>query len=278
MELKLVGYTTPFHFGKFTGFIRHNPALELIVLDIQFAECISPPSVASLSRLRHLSFTCAHAIDAKGLISAISFPRGVSLEICSSRKKKDADLRSFIPSPTPIQELLSPITIIKCQNEPGVVQLYGGNSSFSFRCSGFLLDAYRAFSLFSTTCVREFHVKTSSCHDLSPPLSRLPALETLVLVGISTFPYDSLGFLAEEPVPCPSLKTIAFFDCNLDQRVIRELEEVVMRRKSSIAAWLHRVVIVRTAGKLPDGKLIHGLRQCVPRVDARIDEELPDLP
>jgi len=232
-----------------------------------------------LARLRELSFTCVNAIDAKLLISSISFPRGVSLEVFSSRRKKDADLRSFLPSPpTPIQGLLAPIATIKCQDEPGVVQLYGNNSRFSFRCSGFRLDAYCGLSLFSTTAVREFHVQTNSCHDLSRALLRLPALETLVLVGVTTFSDDSFKFLAEEPVLCPSLKTIAFFDCNLCSRTIGELEGVVTRRKNSMAAWLHRVVIVRRAGKLPDSKLIHRLRQVVPRVDARIDEELPDLP
>ena len=282
VELKLVGYTTPFPFGKFIRFLRLNPTLELVVLDTQFTEVpgwVTPAMTVSLARLRQLTFTCAHASDAKTLISSISFPRGVSLEVISSRTQTDAELRSYLPSPpTLIQRLLAPIAIVKCQNEPGVVQLYGNDSSLSFRCSGFLYDAYYHFSMFSTAAVREFHMKSASCRDLSWPLSRLLALETLVLVGVTSFPRCSLDFLAKEPMPCPSLKTIAFFDCDLDPSIIGELEEVVSRRKDSTVAWLHRVVIVRRVGRLPDCDLIHRLRQFVPRVDVRIDEELPDLP
>ena len=282
VELKLVGYTTPFLFGKFIGFLRLNSALELVVLDAQFTDVpawVFPARVVSLAHLRQLSFTCTQAIDAKALISSISFPRGVSLEVSSSRTQDDGDPRSFLPSPpTPIRRLLAPITTIKCQVKPGVTQLYGNDSCFSFRCSGFGTYAYWELSTFSTTAVREFHVKTGSCHDLSGPLARLPALETLVLVGVTTFPHRSLDFLAEEPIPCPSLKTIAFFDCDLGPTMIEELEGVVSRRKNSTAAWLHRVVIVCRFRGLPSRELIHRLRQFIPRVDARIDEELPDLP
>lgn len=77
---------------------------------------------------------------------------------------------------------------------------------------------------------------------------------------------------------CPSLKTMAFLDCELGPRTIGELEGVVTRRKNSTAAWLHRVVVVRRGRNLPDYKLLQRLRQCVPRVDVRVDEELPDLP
>ena len=282
VELKLVGYTTPFPFGNFVEFLRSNRNLELAVLEIQFTGVpmwIFPGGSVSLARLRQLSFTCAHAIDAKALISSISFPRGVSLEVSSSRTQGDEDPCSFLPSsPTLLRRLLAPIATIKCQDKPGVTELYGNNSYFSFRCAGFGPHAYWEFPTFSTTTVREFHVKTSSCRDLSWPLARLPALETLVLVGVTSFPNHSLDFLAEEPIPCLSLKTIAFFDCDLDRTMIGELEGVVSRRKNSTAAWLHRVVIVCRFGSFPDRQLVHRLRQFIPRVDVRMDEELPDLP
>ena len=285
VELTLVGYTTPFNFGKFIRFLRSNPNLGLIVLDIQFVDApawIFPKMIVSLGHLRRLSFTCARAIDAKGLISSISFPCGVSLEVSSSRANQHADLRSFLPSPpTRIQELLTPITIIKYQNAPSSREFHlsGNNSLFSFRRQNVPSNLDPEFFLFTTTSVRELHAKVSpSRESLFRPLSRLPALETLVFVDIASFPPHSLDFLAEEPVLCPSLKTIAFFDCDLGSRTIGELEEIVARRKNSTAAWLHRVVIVRRAGKLPDHKLIRRLRQSVPRVDARIDEELPELP
>ena len=283
VDLKLCGYTTPFPFGRFIEFLRLNSTLERVVLDVQFVEgpaWISPARVVSLARLRQLSFTCAHAIDAQTLISSISLPPGVSLDILSSQTQGYAEVGSFLPSPpTPIQRLLAPITTIKCQSDaPKVIQLYGNNSCLSFRCSEFALGVYWQLIGFSIATVREFHVKTSYFHNLSWPLAGLPALETLVLVGVTSFPYRSLNFLAEEPILCPSLKTIAFFDCDLNPTMIGELEGVVSKRKNSTAAWLHRVVVVCKFGQWPDRTLIHRLRQFIPRVDVKIDEELPDLP
>ena len=282
VELKLVGYITPFQFGKFIGFLRSNPDLELVVLDIRFdgtPAWIFPTRVISLARLRRLSLTCARATDAKGLISCISFPCGVHPEVPGSRANRDFDLRSFLPSPpTKIRELLTPITAIKFQNTPGrELQLSGNSSLFSFRCSNAPSNLDPALDLFTTTAVREFHAKASPCRDvLFRPLLQLPALETLVLVDVTSFQPHSLDFLGEEPILCPSLKTIAFLDCDLGSRVIAELEEAVARRKNSTAAWLHRVVIIHRAGKLPDYKLLRRLRQFVPRVDVGIDE-LSDL-
>ena len=280
VELKLIGYTTPFHFGKFVRFLHSNPNLELIASDIRFVECserVLPSRTVSFPRLRHLSFTCTNPIDARGLISSIPLPRGAHLEVAVPQMGPRVDLRSVLPShSTPIQELLAPITTIKYRNEPRVVQLYGNDSRFSFWSQLFAI--YSELSIFTTDAVREFHLKISRGHDLSWPLSRLPALETLVLVDVSFLPFPSKAFaFLAEPTLCPSLKTIAFFNCNLDRRVIESLEGVVAGRRKSAAAWLHRVVIVRKTGALPDHELIHRLRKYVPCVDARIDEKLPDL-
>ena len=282
VELKLVGYTTPFPFGRFIGFLRSNPDLEVIVLDCPFAGVpvrIPPTEIISLVRLRQLSFTCAEAIDARGLISSISFPRGISLELSSPRANQGADLSLFLPSPpTEIRELLTPITTIKYLATPRALQLSGNNSSFSFRYPQTSLNLGRDLSLFTTTAVREFHVEISPCREyLFWPLSLFPALETLVLVNIAFFPFRGLAFLAGEPVVCPSLKTIAFFDCGVASGVVEELETMVARRNNSTAAWLYRVVIVSSTGTLPNRELIHRLRQFVPCVDVRIAEKLPDL-
>jgi hypothetical protein len=39
VELKLTGYTIPFHFGTLLGLLDSNSDLELVVLDIQFVSC-----------------------------------------------------------------------------------------------------------------------------------------------------------------------------------------------------------------------------------------------
>jgi len=285
VELKLVGYTTPFHLDKFTGFLHSNPNLEVVVLDIQFFRLpiffVIPVRIALLARLRELSFTCADASDAKGLISSISFSRDTCLEVISSPVNQSTDLRWFLPSPpTKIRVLFSPITTIKYQTTPtGEFHLSSKNSRLSFRCSKTPFNLDPVFALFDTSTVREFHAKVHPCREsLFRPLSQLPALETLVLVDVTSFPSYSLDLLAEEPALCSSLKTIAFFDCNLNPRIIGELEAVVTKRKNYTAARLHRVVIVRRDGKLPDYKLLQRLRRFVPRVDVSIDEVPPDLP
>jgi len=281
VELDLVGYTTPFNFRKFTSFLSSNQDLQIITLDIQFEDnspWVRSAGTVSLPRLCYLSFTCADPIDARALFSSLYLPRGVSLEIVGSQANQSFELCSFLPSPsTPIEEILAPITTIKYQNYPRAVEFHGSDSYLSFRCSQFPFGTYSEFSLFPTTTVREFHVKIDPYSDLSWPLSQLPALETLVLVDVPTFPTQAFAFLTEQPVLCPSLKTIAFFDCVLNSKATRELEEGVARRKNSTAAWLHRIAIVRRSGALPDHKLIHRLRNYVSYVDARIDDKLPDL-
>ena len=281
VELALVGYTVPFNFRKFTGFLISNPDLQTITLDIQFTDHLPwvwATRTVSLPRLLYLSFTCADPTDARALLSSLYLPRGVSLEVIGSRANQCFELSSFLPSPTTlIQETLVPITTIMYQNDPRAVQIYGSDSCLSFRCFQFLFGTYSEFSLFPISTVREFHVKIDPYSDLSCPLSQLPALETLVLVGIPAFPTQAFAFLTERPVLCSSLKTIAFFDCVLNSKAIRELEEGVAIRKKSAAAWLHRIAIVRKSGALPDHKLILRLRNHVPYVDARIDDKLPDL-
>jgi hypothetical protein len=199
VELKLVEHTTPFHFGNFCVFLRSNSNLEIIVLDIQFAEApawVSPTRSIPLAHLRRLSFTCDLATDAKDFISCISFPRGVFLEVFSSRA---GDPSSFLPSlPTSIQKLLAPITTVRYRNNPRALHLSGNDSSFSFRCRPGPFDLHWYLSLFTTAAVREFHVHINLCQELFPlPLSRFPALETLVLVDVASFPSHSLDFLAE---------------------------------------------------------------------------------
>ena len=135
---------------------------------------------------------------------------------------------------------------------------------------------YDWLKLFVTGTVREFHTRTYSLEHLSWPLQRLPALEALALSQTPLSP-GLLSALAEEPPLCPSLKTIAFFDCDVTEDVIKELGAVLAQRRNSTAARLYRVVIVNATRALPDLQLIHQLQKLVPCVDVRIGSELPDL-
>lgn len=106
---------------------------------------------------------------------------------------------------------------------------------------------------------------------LSWPLARTPALEALTLSRMH-LPPGLLSVLAKDPILCPSLKTIALFDCGVTADVIHELEEVLAKRRDSTAARLYRVVIVSNTRPLPDFQLIHQLRKFVPRVDVGVGD------
>jgi len=107
-------------------------------------------------------------------------------------------------------------------------------------------------------------------------MGRLPALEVLA-ISQNVFPVGLLSALTEEPVLCPALKTIAFLDCEVDSDIVKQLGEAVAKRRDSMAARLHRVVIVNSTGTPPDVASIRQLRKSVSCVEVRVDDELPDL-
>jgi len=282
VELKLVDYTSPFHFGDFIEFLHSNQSLEVVILDLQFSEGsrrISPDRKASLPQLQRLVFTCGSATDARALLSWVSLRRGSHITIRGSQSNSSADLASFLPSPpTSIQELLTPITAIKYYSS-GWFHISGGDGKFSFQPSKPPPTVYDGFDLFTTGTAREFHITyalDSSSTFLSWPLGRLPGLEALVLSRMR-LPPGSLSALAKEDPLCPSLKTIAFFDCKVTEDVIKELEEVLAKRRDSTATRLYRVVIVNATHALPDYYSIRRLREFVSRVDAGVGDELPAL-
>ena len=283
-ELRLLGYSTPFDFGTFIGFLDSNLDLEYVVLDVQFITDTVKTArrrKVALSRLRHLSITCSKAIDSRGLLSCISLPRGVNVEIISTKTDRSAELEPFLPSPpTPIRELLAPITAIKNQMTPRELHLSGNSSAFTFRSPGDPFGACGWLPLFSTTLVRELRVDPHpyrfSDQYLSDMMKDLPALEIL---AISRTTVSSLGLFPalKEPALCPALKTIAFFDCGTDPDGMQKLGEALTRRRDSTAARVYRVAIVSSTGKMPDYASVQQLRKIVPFVYIRMDDKLPDL-
>ena len=63
----------------------------------------------------------------------------------------------------------------------------------------------------------------------------------------------------------------------MTEEVIRELGEVLEKRRGSTAVRLYRVVIVNNTLALPDLQLIHKLQKFVLRVDIGVGDQLPDL-
>ena len=284
VELKLIGYTTPFDFGTFLGLLDASPGLECVVLDIQFLVGSVDKALTRkipLPRLQHLSIICSNPADSKGLLSCIPLPRGTNVEVVFTEMNQSHLIASFLPSPpTSIQELLTPITTIKTQMEPRELRAFGNGSTFTFRSPQLLRDPSTDLVLFSGAAVREYHVTPSpfrySHAGLSKRLGLLPALEILAFYK-NVFTPGLFSVLGNEPVFCPALKTIAFFDCGLDSDLLKELGEAIAKRRASTAVWLYRVVIVISTGTPPDLTSIQQLRELVPCVEVRVDDKLPDL-
>jgi hypothetical protein len=280
VELRLTGYTIPFPFGTLLGLLDSNRGLELVVLGLRFVTGSVETATARkvpLARLHHLSITCTEPIDARGLLSCISLPRNTSLEVPRSEV---VPFDSYLPSPpTPIHTALTSITVVKYQTSPRTLHV-SGNHGYFYVQSLQSAPSFPELHLFPTASVREFHLDTSPWGIvpayLTPVLRQLPALETLVAANI-TWATGTLASLAVQPLLCPSLKTVAFFNCKLTPEAMKEFESAIVKRKDSEAARLYRVIIVSSTGVLPDYALVQGLRKHVPCVDARMDDKLPDL-
>jgi len=196
---------------------------------------------ASLSRLQHLSITCSKEIDSRRLLSSISLPRGVHIEVTFDRLTPKLLIDSLLPSPlpTPIHDLLTPITILKTRDESHGFQVFGNGSSFTLNSPSHLVGLGAVFELFPVAPVREIHLGIrhfAFCGEyVSYLISFLPALEILAIYGATVFPFELLPTLTEEPAVCPVLKTIAFFDCSTNSGATKKLGEALTRRRDSAA-------------------------------------------
>ena len=280
VELKLVHYRLPLR--KLIRFLESNLNVEILDLDIEFSKIprqTTPGRQGSLPRLQRLALSCKKGIDSRALFSSLSLPHGANIEVHYDPPRWSPDeLTSFLPCTLPtIQDLLDPITTIKYHSRSSWgLHLFGNDGSFSFRVDGGVKrKTYEEFDLFATGAVREFQIHPGNQARLSWVLEQLPGLEALVIFQAEL----SLGFfsaLAEEPVLCPSLNTIAFLDCEVTHEAVLGLESIMTKREQSTAARLHRVVIVNNS-QLPGREQISQLRKFVPRVDIMAGDELPEL-
>jgi len=107
-------------------------------------------------------------------------------------------------------------------------------------------------------------------YDIAVMLEMLPGLETLAF-SETDFPFRLLPALTREPVLCPALRTIAFFNCKVDTDAVKRLGEAIVKRRDPTAA---RVVIVISTETPPDLMSVERLRKSV---EDRVGDELPDL-
>ena len=261
------------------NFLEENRSLTTADLRIEFIE----PSLRSSERqslvrnqLQYLQIDCNNVVDGRALISNIPLRGGANLEI-HSRCEGLNDILSGI-STTHLSNLLSPtfMTYASCGRS---IRLRGPNGFFSF----YLARGWGRFADFlflHLTNVREFrlsHRRAMWMHPLSPIAfhpSSFPALETLGIECDINISYV-LSALLSNPPSSPSLRTLAFLDCDISEDFMEELTQFASDRKSTASAWLHRVLIVHRDGKFPSADSVRKLRRHVTVVDVRMDDKFP---
>ena len=285
-ELDLIDNRFNHHVDTLLNFLKENPSLETVTLGIGFAEASlrsTRLSAAIETQLRHLSIR-GNAMDSKAIISGIAFQRGTRLEI--NHQSSDAfgtlsGILSGIPAKQ-LSNLLSP-TFMECQSYCRSIRLLGPSGDLLFKCLHGPEDPFSELHLLPLTLTNVRELRIVHCRSgmapspLKPTVfhpSSLSALETLA-VNCETSVSHLFSTLFSNPSSSPSLKTLAFLDCNLTEDFMEELMKFALNRKGTTSARLHRVVIVNSKGKLPTITSVDALGKHVPVVDARMGKEFP---
>ena len=275
------------HLDTLLDFLEENHSLDRATLGISFREASLRSSrrrTAIQSRLRLLSIHYSDVMDCQALISNITLQRGAHLNIVPTGTSGGlGDILSGV-STAHLLNLRSP-TFMEYRSYLGDIQLCGPNGRFSF---GTLYTLHRSvpfaeFPLLPLTHVREFRLihrmpewqTTQYAHN---PLvfyqSSFPALETLA-VDCETSASHLLSALFSTPSSPPSLKTLAFMDCDITDDFVGELTQYASERRATTSAWLYKVVIVNSDAVFPSIASIRRLKEHVPVVDVKVGTELP---
>ena len=143
-------------------------------------------------------------------------------------------------------------------------------------------DPFVEFPLLSLSLIQKFYLVHRVPEDgrstLGPIIfdqAPFPALE-IFAIDCETSISHLLSALFSNPASPPSLKTLAFFNCDLDEGFMEKLMRCASDRKGTTSAPLRRVVIVDPDGMFPSVASIRKLEEHVPVVDVRLGTELPD--
>jgi len=221
------------------------------------------------------------AAETRALIPNIALQRGAHLEMAyCGRHTGLNDILTGI-STTHLSNLPSP-AFIEYQIHPREIQLFGPNGRFSFIGSHVFseYDPFVEFPLLPLANVRELRLRHcsqwSKFYPKPPtlPLAFFPALETLSIEGEANI-LHRLSTLLSNPSSSPSLKTLAFLDCDISSQFMEELKRFASDRKNTTSARLHHVIIVDSGGKFPSTGSIDWLKEHIPTVDVRRGTMLP---
>jgi len=286
-DLSLRNHDFKLHLDTFLDFLEGNRALERANLDVWF----TPSSLQNLrvrdviaNRLQTLSISSADAEGGGALISRIALQKGATLEVTLDGGARLSDVLTVASAVNHLPNSHS-ATFMEYHSDERNIRQLGPNGTFSFKCVSSPEDPLAELPLLHLTNVREFHlvrrflaVNLGESPDglarITFPPPSLPALETLAIEREVHTP-ELFSALFSDPSASPSLKTIAFMDCELDEGFMGALTRYAADRKNTTSAPLHRVVIVNSKGTLPGVASIGALGAHVPVVDVRIGKKLP---
>jgi hypothetical protein len=299
------------HLDTLLDLLEMNRSLERATLDVRFTH----PSLRNSHRqipvknnkLRNLSIYSGDSFDNKALVSNIAVQRGAHLEIILCDRNAGLNDIRFVISTAHLLNLRSP-TFMEYWPDKRRIRLFGPNGSFSFERPPATEGPFVEFPLLPLNNIRAltltrpaaseeprvepfvfsgpFGISRQTVHVPSvvpsesrvkpfvfPPLS-LPALETFSIEHEINASY-LLSRLFSAPSSYPSLKILAFLNCDLDDAFMAKLTRFCDNRRNTTSARLYRVVIVDSKGNIPNVCSIDMLRERVPVVDVRVGKELP---
>jgi hypothetical protein len=122
--------------------------------------------------------------------------------------------------------------------------------------------------------IRELHIRDSR-RETRLCLWIFPALEALAIERDES-PQESLSYLLSYPETCPSLKTLAFLNCDLSESFMERLARFAFIRKNTASVELGRVVITHHDWEPPYVESIRAVERHVPVVDVQPGEGIPE--
>ena len=273
------------HIDTLLDFLEENHSLKSVNLGIVFREDSlrhSRRRIPIKNQLRDLSIHCLGTImDGQALISGIGLQKGGCLSIPCRMGAKLNDILSGV-SPTHLLNFRSS-TLMEYKSYTRKIRLVGPNGELSLENTYIFSwgDPFVEFPQLSLTHIQEFRLvhRVPEDGDYTPvPIvfdqSSFPALETLA-VDCETSVSHLLSALFSNPSSPPSLKTLAFLNCDLDEDFMEKLTRYASDRRGTTSAWLHQVVIVNSDGILPSVSSIRKLEEHVPVVDVKVGTKLP---
>lgn len=259
---------------RLLDFLEQNDSLESAHLTIQFAlpslRDSQRPDRRIKNRLKYLNVSSECAMDIEALISKIPVQKGANLEVFHNNP--EARWKDIPSLAARLLDLRLPAFMGYCPNDWGytIIQLAGPDGHSIFRRCRYPGGDVPFIELPSHPFdkIQTFYLKYSGPDPTTElPLSSFHALETLIVEGGKNLS-DLLSGLFSDPASTPSLKTLEFLHCDLDEEFIRRLIQFSKSRS------LYRVSIVDSGGQHLLST-IDELRKHEPVVDAHLGEELP---